>query len=127
VARKHAEFDRVLKVQALTAEITAHIDNARSAVRSGEATVPGDSLRAVGASSGADAAKSFEILVTELVRRNAEQASRPPVFLTLEGSIHGKLAGSVQLTHNASYRQPFSAMAAQPASCPSSNRGPWPS
>ncbi|GHJ99324.1 diaminobutyrate--pyruvate aminotransferase [Streptomyces sp. Y2F8-2] len=113
VALKHAEFDRVMKVQALTAEITAHIDSARSAVGSGEATVPGSSLRAVGAQSGAGAAESFENLVTELVRRNAEQASRPPVFLTLEGSFHGKLVGSVQLTHNASYRHPFSAMAAQ--------------
>ncbi|MTE18137.1 aminotransferase class III-fold pyridoxal phosphate-dependent enzyme [Streptomyces sp. TRM43335] len=48
-----------------------------------------------------------------ILRRNEEQRSRPPRFLALEGGFHGKLAGSVQLTHNEGHRAPFRALAAQ--------------
>jgi acetylornithine/succinyldiaminopimelate/putrescine aminotransferase len=35
------------------------------------------------------------------------------VFLAPEGSFHGKLVGSVQLTHNAGFRTPFASLAAR--------------
>jgi acetylornithine/succinyldiaminopimelate/putrescine aminotransferase len=43
--------------------------------------------------------------------RHARQIDRPPVFLAVEGSFHGKLAGSGQLTHNPGYRTPFQSLA----------------
>ncbi|MEV6926603.1 aminotransferase class III-fold pyridoxal phosphate-dependent enzyme [Dactylosporangium sp. NPDC051485] len=87
VAMKHAEFDRVLRVQALSGEISAHLDAAGELVD--------------------------QALRDKVLAELAEQASRPPVFLALRGSFHGKLAGSVQLSHNPSFRLPFSGMAAQ--------------
>ncbi|GGX61898.1 aspartate aminotransferase family protein [Streptomyces hiroshimensis] len=99
-AVKHAEFDRFRKVSALGEEIDAHIEAARAAVRAGEAAV-------------ADGAADIEDLIAEVVRHNAGQLSRPPLFLTPEGSFHGKLVGSVQLTHNPAFRVPFKALAAQ--------------
>ncbi|MER5713546.1 aminotransferase class III-fold pyridoxal phosphate-dependent enzyme [Streptomyces sp. NPDC002122] len=98
-AVKHAELDRVLQVQALVAELAEHTDAARVAVESGEAVLP----------DGEHA--DFAALAEEVARANADVAARPPVFLTLEGSFHGKLVGSVQLTHNAAYRTPFTALA----------------
>ncbi|WP_231626672.1 aspartate aminotransferase family protein [Streptomyces apocyni] len=93
-AIKHAELDRVQRLSELTEEISAGIESVRAAVRSGAATVPDALLEAV-------------------TRHNAEQLSRPPLFLAPEGSFHGKLVGSVQLTHNDGYRAPFKALAAQ--------------
>ncbi|UQX05332.1 aminotransferase class III-fold pyridoxal phosphate-dependent enzyme [Streptomyces sp. RerS4] len=100
-AMKHAELDRGLRLAALTEEISAHVEEVLTRVTAGEATVaPG-------------VAASIEDLVTEVVARNEAQAARQPVFLVPEGGFHGKLAGSVQLTHNEGYRLPFKALAAQ--------------
>ncbi|MCC8243276.1 aspartate aminotransferase family protein [Saccharothrix luteola] len=83
IALKHAEMARGARVAALRDEIEAHLADA-----------PAD--------------------LAERVREHNEgRYDAPPVFLTLEGSFHGKLAGSVQLTHNAGYRLPFRALAAQ--------------
>ncbi|MFD7446128.1 aspartate aminotransferase family protein [Streptomyces sp. NPDC059909] len=101
-AVKHAEMDRVMRLGAIREEIAAHVEQARAAVNDGSAVVADD------VNSG-----DFEELVAAITRANAEQLSRPPVFLAPEGSFHGKLVGSVQLTHNEGYRAPFRALAAQ--------------
>ncbi|MFI5682172.1 aspartate aminotransferase family protein [Streptomyces cellulosae] len=101
VALKHAEFDRQLTVRGLLGEIAEHVERAREAVRSGAATLP----------DGPDV--DVDALVDRVTAANAVVAARPPVLLALEGSFHGKLVGSVQLTHNAAYRTPFASMAAQ--------------
>ncbi|MFJ4778930.1 aspartate aminotransferase family protein [Streptomyces sp. NPDC088762] len=98
-AVKHAELDRGMRIAAIRAEIAGHVDSARAAVRSGAAVLPGT--------------EDFEQLAAEVERKNEEQFSRPPLFLAPEGSFHGKLVGSVQLTHNEGYRAPFSSLAAQ--------------
>ncbi|WP_066376267.1 aspartate aminotransferase family protein [Herbidospora mongoliensis] len=91
-AMKHAELDRVLRIADALAEIEQHID-------------------------GALARFGDDIEVTETVARirrvNAELAARPPLFAALEGGFHGKLVGSLQLTHNPGVRTPFGALAAQ--------------
>ncbi|MEU6098286.1 aminotransferase class III-fold pyridoxal phosphate-dependent enzyme [Streptomyces sp. NPDC047079] len=101
VALKHAEFDRQLRVRALLEEIAGHVERAREAVRAGTAVL------------SADADGDVEALAERVRAANAAVAARPPVFLALEGSFHGKLVGSVQLTHNPAYRTPFGAMAAR--------------
>ncbi|MEU9418211.1 aminotransferase class III-fold pyridoxal phosphate-dependent enzyme [Streptomyces sp. NPDC051000] len=100
-AIKHAELDRGLRLTALTDEITAHVADVRGQVEAGAASVP------------AAVAESFEDLVADVLARNEAQRERSPLFLVPEGGFHGKLAGSVQLTHNEGYRLPFKALAAQ--------------
>ncbi|MFC9293561.1 aspartate aminotransferase family protein [Streptomyces sp. NPDC057011] len=100
-AVKHAELDRGMRLAEIRAEVAAHVEGARAAVRSGAAVLPG---------AGAG---GFEQLAAEIEGKNAEQFSRPPLFLAPEGSFHGKLVGSVQLTHNEGYRAPFRSLAAQ--------------
>jgi acetylornithine/succinyldiaminopimelate/putrescine aminotransferase len=102
VAIKHAEMDRVLKISEALAEVEAHIEAAVAAAAKG-ATVDASPFPG----------SSIDQIVSALRASNAERATAPPVYLAPVGSFHGKLAGSVQLTHNHSYRTPFSAMAAQ--------------
>ncbi|MER5844541.1 aminotransferase class III-fold pyridoxal phosphate-dependent enzyme [Streptomyces prasinus] len=111
-AIKHAEMDRGMRLAALREELAKHTASVRAAVAAGTATVTAQAFGRAGldaTASGGD----FETLAAELERHNAEQLARPPLFLGLEGGFHGKLAASVQLTHNEGYRAPFKALAAQ--------------
>ncbi|WP_433262060.1 aspartate aminotransferase family protein [Actinosynnema sp. CS-041913] len=83
VALKHAEMDRGARVAALRESVEEHL-----------ATAPAE-------------------LVEQVRAHNEGRFDVPPVFLTLAGSFHGKLAGSVQLTHHGGYRLPFRGLAAQ--------------
>ncbi|GAA2254513.1 diaminobutyrate--pyruvate aminotransferase [Streptomyces ruber] len=111
-AIKHAEMDRGMRLAALREELAEHTASARAAVAAGTATVTAQALGRAGLDAAA-AGGDFEALAAELERHNAEQFARPPLFLSLEGGFHGKLAASVQLTHNEGYRAPFKALAAQ--------------
>ncbi|MFJ9113458.1 aspartate aminotransferase family protein [Streptomyces sp. NPDC102283] len=113
IAIKHAEFDRTVKLSELSEGIAAHIDTARSQLRGGRAVVDPGAYAAVGIDAPADQQAGFEELAAEVNRRNAELLARPPLFLAPEGSFHGKLAASVQLTHNPAVRIPFKSLAAQ--------------
>ncbi|XVS67519.1 aspartate aminotransferase family protein [Actinosynnema sp. CA-299493] len=93
-AVKHAELDRVLKVGALRSAITANVEAARAAVEAGTAVCDED----------------FESFAARVEATNAERAATRPVLFALEGGFHGKLVGSVQLTHNTAYRNPFAAL-----------------
>ena len=50
-----------------------------------------------------DQVAGMDIVLTE----NQKALERPPVFLAVEGSFHGKLSGSVKLTHNKEFRLPW--------------------
>ncbi|MCX4783646.1 aspartate aminotransferase family protein [Streptomyces sp. NBC_01264] len=108
-AVKHAELDRGIRLAELRERLDGNLAAARAAVADG-AGVAAHAYRLAGVDAQEGAA-GFEALATEIVRRNAEQTGRPPVLLTLEGGFHGKLVGSVQLTHNEGYRAPFAALA----------------
>ncbi|WEB45510.1 aminotransferase class III-fold pyridoxal phosphate-dependent enzyme [Streptomyces yunnanensis] len=117
-AVKHAELDRVMRAGVLAAQLAAHAEQARAAVSAGTAEVTAGALAQLGLKEGGVAE-----LLAEAERRNAEQMARPPVFLALEGGFHGKLMGSVQLTHNPGFRTPFSALATQARFIPLGRRG----
>ncbi|MBU6534709.1 aspartate aminotransferase family protein [Streptomyces mayonensis] len=117
-AVKQAEFDRVLKVAALMGEIEGHVEEARAAAREGRLTVADSaygkaSVPAAPATGDGSAREALEHLVGAVARHNGEVAGRPPVLLALEGSFHGKLMGSVQLTHNSGFRSAFGGLGAQ--------------
>ncbi|MEU4833529.1 aminotransferase class III-fold pyridoxal phosphate-dependent enzyme [Streptosporangium sp. NPDC023615] len=109
-ALKHAELGRATRISALTGEISASVEAARAAVDGGKASLP-------------EEFKRFDDLAGHVTRHNAEVLTRPPLFLALEGSFHGKLASSVQLTHNGEFRTPFAALAAQAVFVPFNQPG----
>jgi acetylornithine/succinyldiaminopimelate/putrescine aminotransferase len=107
-ATKHAELNRVMKVMAMGAAIESNVVKAGTAVAAGEAVVAESAYAAAGITDG-----TFDSLVAAVVAHNQARAAAPPLFLALEGSFHGKLMGSVQLTHNAAFRAPFQGLATQ--------------
>ncbi|MFC9287388.1 aspartate aminotransferase family protein [Streptomyces sp. NPDC057052] len=112
-ALKHAEMDRGARLGALLESVRDGLDAARAAVRDGSATVPAEVLARFGVAADGPAPAALDELIDRLAAHNEDRAGRPPVFLTPEGSFHGKLVGTVQLTHNEGYRAPFGALAAQ--------------
>lgn len=112
-ATKHAEFNRAQRLASLTAEIGANAALARTELTAGRAALGADARRRSGADASSTTEQVLDHLTNRLEEHNREVLSRPPVYLALEGSFHGKLAGSVQLTHNPGFRTPFAAMAAR--------------
>ncbi|WP_017627464.1 aspartate aminotransferase family protein [Nocardiopsis chromatogenes] len=110
-AVKHAEMDRGLRMQARLTEIAEHTGRAREAAGQG-ASASAEALARYGVTATGDRAADLEALLAAAEARNAATAAAAPVILTLEGGFHGKLAGSVQLTYNPAFREPFGTLAA---------------
>jgi acetylornithine/succinyldiaminopimelate/putrescine aminotransferase len=110
VAIKHAELDRVNRLAALEVDIDSRLRAAGELVRggapvdntSGYPLPVEDHDRPAGAGPG--------LLERAIRDHNAAAMARPPVLLALEGAFHGKLVGSLQITHNPGFRQPFAAL-----------------
>lgn len=111
---KHAELDRTMRIAALVEDIGRHVEAARAAVGNGALLSPG-ARDALGAAASPDepAPAALDRLIRLVTAANTGRAEAPPVFLAVDGSFHGKLVSSVQLTHNPAFRAPFRAMAAQ--------------
>ena len=107
VAIKHAELERVLKLQDLLEDVTLNIERVQRAIRYGEAKIPENIYRHSPIREQVFDVRSFEELIVGLVSHNTEQLVKRPIFLVLEKSFHGKLIGSVQLTYNKTFRRPF--------------------
>ncbi|MBD0707534.1 MULTISPECIES: aspartate aminotransferase family protein [unclassified Streptomyces] len=109
-AVKHAEMDRGARLAAVLRETEADAEQARTAVIAGTATVPAALYERLGVPRPARDEDGIGLLIAAADGRNAEVARRAPVLLALEGGFHGKLMGSVQLTHNEGYRAPFATL-----------------
>lgn len=111
ISLKHAELDRVMRIADIQTGITTNLDRLR-AVDTTPALTP--NVRAqLGLNDHDDDPLDAHGLVDAIERTNATVANQQPVFLVIEGGFHGKLASSVQLTHNDEFRLPFKALAAQ--------------
>lgn len=106
-AIKHAELSRVLKLEELLEEITAHIDRVRDALRRGEASIAANLYDSTDVRDWQFDVRNFDDLIVTLINHNSRELARRPVFVCLEKSFHGKLAASVQLTYNKNFRRAF--------------------
>ena len=107
VAVKHAELDRLLRVKAFFEDMEWNIGMAIGAVATGQAQLP-DTMP-----DGQEPPSDVDGLIaalTALAGQNVAQLGKPPVIFALERAFHGKLVGSVQLTHNPIYREAFQAL-----------------
>ncbi|MFF7848127.1 aspartate aminotransferase family protein [Streptomyces sp. NPDC007910] len=109
-AVKHAEMDRVIRLGEILADVTAGLEEVRAAVDAGRATVPEELFARLGIARPAADGDALGAVIAEVTRRNEDRSGKAPVLLALESGFHGKLMGSVQLTHNAGYRTPFTAL-----------------
>lgn len=106
-AIKHAELSRILKLSNLLDEISSNIETVRRAIARGEATISENIYEFSDIREHVFDVRNFEELIVGLISYNAGQLSKRPLFLVLEGSFHGKLIGSVQMTYNKNFRRPF--------------------
>ncbi|MCX4543083.1 aminotransferase class III-fold pyridoxal phosphate-dependent enzyme [Streptomyces sp. NBC_01565] len=113
IAMKHAEFDRVAKLAELAEAIEENLEAARTAVAGGAGLVGGEPFERLGAAAALPLGASADEVIAGIRRVNGARMATAPVFLAPEGSFHGKLVGSVQLTHNPGFRTPFTSLAAQ--------------
>ncbi|BBC29265.1 hypothetical protein SGFS_005590 [Streptomyces graminofaciens] len=110
IALKHAELDRLMRVSELFQALDWNASQALAAVKDGRATLPDDpSALPDGIQLPTDAVE-FERLLGELTAHNAALAAQSPVYFALEGGFHGKLVGSVQVSHSPAVRVPFAAL-----------------
>ncbi len=105
IAMKHAELDRGTRIS----DLQAHVVEAWRAAENLAPFIGSDVYDRLGLPNSA----GFDQVARTVQRANEVSLSRGPVFLALEGGFHGKLAGSVQMTHNPGYRTPFSRLATQ--------------
>ncbi|WP_416974885.1 aminotransferase class III-fold pyridoxal phosphate-dependent enzyme [Streptomyces sp. 4F14] len=109
-AVKHAEFDRLHKATRLIEEIECNAADAITAVRSGSVRLPDGLSSLPPGHPPPTTVEELERVLADLLAGNREKLGRPPVFFALERSFHGKLVGSVQLTHGPAYRAPFATL-----------------
>jgi acetylornithine/succinyldiaminopimelate/putrescine aminotransferase/predicted amino acid dehydrogenase len=105
-AIKHAELERKERHRLALERVRRHIDDARMARSDGRLTFSPDFLAAAGETLGANVTDS-ETLFAILEQRVSDMAAARPRFLALAGAFHGKTSGALQLTHNESYRAPW--------------------
>lgn len=108
-AVKHAELDRKSRLAELTADVDTNVEVAVEALGAG-AVLATTAVSRLGLPDHAPA----DELVARIRAHNREQLAAPPCLITLTGGFHGKLVGSVQLTHNPTFRTPFTALGVQP-------------
>jgi len=107
-AIKHAELDRVMRLETLLDDIDGHLSAAEQQVRKGLASIPADLFAHSEIRDYVFDTRNFAELRAGVTSYNATQlATRRPVFVALERSFHGKLLGSVQMTYGKVFRRPF--------------------
>lgn len=118
VAVKHAEMDRRLRLAELAGAVEEHIAEARSAIAQGTAVLAPAVLTALGLPATTAPETALDALEARVHAFEDSHPASAPRLLSLVGGFHGKLMGSIQLTHNPQFRTPFTELAAQPRFVP---------
>jgi acetylornithine/succinyldiaminopimelate/putrescine aminotransferase len=107
-AIQHAELERSQRLSASLDDIDRHIDDARAAIRRGEAELVPGMYGFLGTHEQVFDVQDFDALVVALLHHNAQQVAKRPVFLALEKSAHESLAsGNSPTSQNRKIRRPF--------------------
>ena len=107
-AIKHAELDRVMRLEKLLEDIDSHLDQVELQVRKGHVSIASDIFAHSDIRDYVFDTRSFAELRAGIIGHNGTKlALHRPVFVALECSFHGKLLGTVQLTYGKVFRRPF--------------------
>lgn len=100
-ALKHAEVTRLAKLTAAWDAVRLELEALQRSYRAGEVAVADGQLE-LAPIARFGRVRSLEDLVDRVMAHNRAQLTRRPLFVALEQAFHGRLVGSVQLTHAAS-------------------------
>ena len=102
IAIGHAEVARKQRIGEIMAEVNFALSSLRR-LTGGLQDIPEEFASALGLEPGVSA----EELAKAIEEYNGQQLAKKGLFVALKNAFHGKLTGSVQLTHGEAYRGPF--------------------
>jgi len=106
-AIKHAEFVHQRKIEEIHSHFTRERLILRRKYREGELSIAPGMLQMIQERFGVPPHASFSRHMLAVRNHNYRIFRKPPTFLALNKSFHGKTSGAVQLTHYTDYRTPF--------------------
>ncbi|MBT6431833.1 MAG: aminotransferase class III-fold pyridoxal phosphate-dependent enzyme [Deltaproteobacteria bacterium] len=108
LAIKHAEFQRVLKVQELTKKLDQKFNDLEARWNDGEVEIPGELFAETELREQifADTLTPGE-LRGYISRLNSVALSSRPIIFALKKAFHGKSVAAAQMTHNETFRRAF--------------------
>jgi len=106
-AIKHATLEISRKIERILRDIEHRFTRLEDGLEKNSCYLPKNALNeSIFGRSGMEV-RSLEDLRAHVLRHNSLVFQRPPAFLALEGSFHGKTVGALHLTANLTYREPF--------------------
>ncbi|MBU0993142.1 MAG: aminotransferase class III-fold pyridoxal phosphate-dependent enzyme [Proteobacteria bacterium] len=106
-AIKHAELSHAKKIEDIMSFMKSWGVLLKQKYRDGEFSVPKSFTQAVNENVGTIPVSNLPDLLSWIQSQCYRMLKKEPVFLCLNRSFHGKTSGSLQLTHNETYRKPF--------------------
>jgi acetylornithine/succinyldiaminopimelate/putrescine aminotransferase/predicted amino acid dehydrogenase len=110
IAMKHAELERILKINALQEETRRLFDRLEKSHRQGQEAFEEEELVRVGLCQRGMIPTTMEDTLRHIEEHNHRVLGRAPLYLAIEKGFHGKTIGSLSLTYNGDYRNPFKAL-----------------
>jgi len=110
IAIKHSELERAVKVQAHLEKGKVNFRRLRDLHRKGRCSWDVSEWGNFSSLPQGKEPTSFEDILGLIEVRNRRVLGRPSLFLALEGAFHGKSVGSLSLTYNRAYSEPFLAL-----------------
>ena len=101
IAVKHAELARSTEVNKQLTEINFRLSELKRLQR--QLTIPTEFSQVLNVATSSNASD----LASAIEHYNQQILQRKPCFIALKNSFHGKLSGSVQLTHGSGYSGPY--------------------
>ncbi|TNE92408.1 MAG: aminotransferase class III-fold pyridoxal phosphate-dependent enzyme [Deltaproteobacteria bacterium] len=106
-AMKHAELERRNRAEGVLTELQRTRDAIQLGLLEQRVRLPPRLFKQAARAFGVEQIPTLSELLMRVSRGVLELLEQRPVFFALEGAFHGKTLGSVQLTHNASFRMPW--------------------
>jgi acetylornithine/succinyldiaminopimelate/putrescine aminotransferase/predicted amino acid dehydrogenase len=106
-AMKHAELERVRRVEALITRLEERAHDLRLRLRQQQITLPEELFDEAGRVLGIPHARTLDDVLMGIERVALDALECEPLFLAVEGAFHGKTTGSLRLTAGREYRLPW--------------------
>lgn len=106
-AIKHAELEAVEKIDIIFKKQTVRFKEIRTGIREGKVRISAELLRDAERKLAVTTIKNLDALEYHLTAFNQEMLMQESCFLALEGAFHGKTSGSLKMTYNPDFRNPW--------------------
>jgi len=106
-AIKHAALESNQRIERILKDIEDRFTRLEDGLKKNSCYLPKDVLNEEIPGKSPLEIRGLQDLHAHVLRHNSQAFQRPPAFLALEGSFHGKTVVALHLTANLKYREPF--------------------